>query len=126
MRRLLGLAVALVLAVGLAAGCGGGGKGFPTGKWTATNEAGDVAVMDYRSDGTWVLTANGDPLDTGDFSTDGNTITFETDAICKAVGAEQGTYTWTDENNQLTFKKQTDLCTDRVEVLEPRAWAPVK
>ncbi len=92
MRRLLGLAVALASAVILATGCGGGGKAFATGEWTATNQEFGAVKMDYRSDGKWLFRIEGDPIGTGT-STHGITIKFETDTTCEAVGAEQGTYT---------------------------------
>jgi len=126
MRRLLGVAVALAWVVILVAGCGGGGKAFPTGEWTATNAEFGVVEMDYRADGKWLFSIEGDPTGTGTFSTDGNTIRFETDSVCSAVGAEQGTYTWTDENNLLTLTKQADLCEFRVGVLDGAVWAKVK
>jgi len=126
MRRRFGVAVALVLGAILVAGCGGGGEAFPTGQWTAANDELGEAGIDYRSDGTWVFSADGAPISTGRYSTDGNTISFETDPTCKLVGAEQGTYTWTDENNELTLKKQTDLCESRVGVLDGVVWVQVK
>jgi hypothetical protein len=42
------------------------------------------------------------------------------------LGAEQGTYTWTLDNDQLTLKKQTDECGARSGVMTDQAWTPVK
>jgi hypothetical protein len=126
MRRVLGLAVVPALAVIVVAGCGGGGKAFPTGKWTATNEKFGVVEMDYRSDGTWLVSIEGKSTGTGKFSTDGNTVKFETDSICSAMGAEQGTYTWTNEDNQLTLTKKADECEFRVGILDGVVSAQVK
>lgn len=126
MRRLLGSAVALAMAVNLVAGCGGGDKAFPTGEWTATNEEFGVVAMDYRSDGKWLFSIEGDLIGTGTFSTDGSTIKFETDSICSAEGAEQGTYTWTDENDQLTLTKKADTCEFRLGVLDGAVWTQAK
>jgi len=119
MRRLLGVAAALAVGVSLLAGCSGGSAAFPTGKWTAT-----VWVMDYRSDGTFLLTDAGTKIDTGTYSTDATTITFKTDEYCTAVNAEQATYAWQHANDQLTLTKQTDSCTDRIGVLDGTAWKP--
>jgi hypothetical protein len=124
MRRRLGVALVLAMAVVLVAGCGAGSSSFPTGKWTATNSAGEVAVMEYRSDGTWAFTGAGTPISSGTYSADASTIKFVTDSYCKAAGNEQATYTWTHANDQLTLEKQTDLCADRVGVLDGMAWKP--
>jgi len=126
MRRLLGVAVALALAVIVVAGCGSGSNAFPTGKWTGTGPAGEVAVMEYGSDGRWSLSIDGIVDTSGTYSTDANTFTFLTDTYCKGQGAEQGTYTWASENNQLTFKKQTDACDARIGAVSGGAWTPVK
>jgi hypothetical protein len=100
---------------------------FPTGKWTATNDAGEVAVMEYASDGTWSLTLARWPITSGIYSTDGDTLRFVTDTWCKEQGSPQhGTYTWTIDNDQLTLKKQTDECGARTGVGIDRAWKPVK
>jgi hypothetical protein len=99
---------------------------FPTGKWTATNDAGEVAVMEYGSDEEWSLTAAGSVITSGTYSTGGDTLEFLTDTLCKEQGAEQGTYTWTLDNDQLTFKKQTDECGARSGVMTDQAWTPVK
>ena len=100
---------------------------FPTGNWTATNDAGEVAVLEYGSDGTWSLTGAGEVVTSGTYSTDGDTLTFLTDTYCKGEGSpQQGTYTWTLDNDQLTFKKQADECGARSDVMTDQPWKPVK
>ncbi len=126
MRRLLGVVAIIVSGVILLAGCGAGSVAFPAGKWTATNASGDTAVMEYKSDGTWSLTAAGstDAVSAGSYATDGATFTFKTDTYCKAQNAEQGTYSWTHADDQLTLKKQSDSCADRVGVMDGTVWKP--
>ena len=124
MRPLLSLAAAVAVGVSLLAGCSSGSAGFPTGKWTATNESGSVGVMEYRTDGTWTLTGDGTVVSTGTYKTDTSTITFTTDEYCKTQNAEQGTYAWTHANDQLTLTKQTDSCADRIRDLDGRVWKP--
>ena len=54
-------------------------------------------------------------------------LTFLTDTYCKGEGSsQQGTYTWTLDNDQLTFKKQTDECGARSGVMTDQPWRPVK
>jgi hypothetical protein len=124
MRVLLRVTIAIAVATSLLAACSGGAAAFPTGKWTATNEAGSVGVMDFRADGTWTLTGDGTVVSSGTYATDQTTLTFKTDEYCKTVDAEQGTYTWTHANDQLTLDKQADACTDRVRDLDGRIWKP--
>ena len=127
MGRLLGVVAALALGLTVLAGCGSGASTFPTGKWTATDESsGDVALMDFRSDGTWALTANGQEVTAGTYATESGTFTFKTDTYCKGVGAEQGTYSWTHASEQLTLKKQDDSCTDRIGLVDGTAWKPAQ
>lgn len=82
--------------------------------------------MDYGSDGKWSLTAAGSATTSDTYSTDGNTLEFLTDTLCKELGAEQGTYTWELENDQLTLKTQTDECAARSGLMTDQAWEPVK
>lgn len=124
MRGLLRVTVAVAIAMSLLAACAGSAAAFPTGKWTATNEAGSVGVMEFRSDGTWTLTGDGTVISSGTYATDQTTLTFTTDEYCRTVNAEQGTYAWAHANDQLTLTKQNDACTDRVRDLDGRIWKP--
>jgi hypothetical protein len=133
MRRLAGMAVALALGVILVAGCGGGaspsptGSAFPTGTWTASLPNSGTGVVEFRSDGTWSYTLAGEQTSTGTYSTDKDTFTWLTDSFCQEQNAEQGTYTWTYANGQLTFKKQNDECrVGRVTTFDGRAWTQAK
>lgn len=92
------------------------------GTLNAVRQIGDSA----ETASTQPPSPEGDPIGTGTFSTDGSTIKFETDSICSAEGAEQGTYTWTDENDQLTLTKKADQCEFRLGVLDAAVWTQVK
>jgi len=127
------MAASLAMAVVLAVGCGGGsspsqsGTAFPTGKWTRVNDAGVTLVMEFRTDGTWAFDRGGEGTSTGTYSTDDGTLTFKTDTLCQEQNAEQGTYTWTYANGQLTFKKQDDKCAvGRVTTFDGPTWTPAK
>jgi hypothetical protein len=51
-------------------------------------------------------------------------FTFETDSYCQPSNAEQGTYGWTEENDELTFTVQADECADRLAFLDGVTFTP--
>jgi hypothetical protein len=127
MRRLLGVTVAMVLAV-MVGGCAG--DAFPTGKWAGT-VSGIAYVLEFRSDGTWTITwrdqDNKEQTNEGTYTTDKDTITFVTDAICDGQGHEDdGTYTWRHANDELLLNRQKDECPDRMATLSGRILTPAK
>jgi hypothetical protein len=47
--------------------------------------------------------------------------------MCREQNAEQGTYAWTYANDQLTLRKQDDLCAaGRVTTMDGTVWKPAK
>jgi hypothetical protein len=91
-------------------------------------------VLDYRSDGTWTLSFG--PIEgksqltegtSGLYSSTSETITFETDAYCKAERphVEQGTYSWAlDEAGSMTLSVRYDPCPDRVQLVDGVPYSP--
>ena len=106
------------------------GTAFPTGMWTAQQSA--LWVLEFRSDGTWTTTAGAsldsqDTISSGTYSTDKDTLTFLSDTYCIGQNAEQGTYSWTNANDQLTLTVQSDTCMDRVAAIDQGVvWTPLE
>ena len=105
------------------AGCGGGGSDFPTGQWAATGPDG-IGVVSFRSDGTWTFSFGQSMNDqteasSGLYSTTDEAITFETDTYCKSQNAEQATYAWTLQAEQLSFDAVQESCTARRAAFDP-------
>lgn len=97
------------------------GTVLPTGKWTAQQDA--LWVLELRPDGTWTATAGASldsqgEISSGTYSTDNDMLTFLTDTLCTEQNAEQGTYSWTHANDQLTLTVQSDTCMARVGAID--------
>ncbi len=121
--------VVVALAALLVAGCSSG-QDFPTGRWTAS-EPGGVMVIDFKDDGTHVVTTGTSlidqrQVDAGTYEADGDTLEFRTDSYCMVNGgAEQGTYAWSLDGGRLTFTVADDPCADRRELLDGSAMTPI-
>jgi hypothetical protein len=92
------------------------------------NYVGDVGVLDFGDDGTWTLSGgmtldDQQQVDSGTYSTSDDTFTWETDELCKSEGAEQGTYTWELDDDQLILTVVSDECAQRVDVATAGPWA---
>jgi hypothetical protein len=130
MRRAAAVVAALSLGLVLAPGCGDDTEQFPTGTWVTVepNYVGDVGVLDFSDDGTWTLSGgmtldDQQQVDWGTYSTSDDTFTWETDELCKSEGAEQGTYTWELDDDQLILTVVSDECAQRVDVATAGPWA---
>jgi hypothetical protein len=96
---------------------------FPTGRWSRPLPSGMTGVAEFRPDGTWTYTRDGESLSTGAYSTDAGTLTFLTDSGCSEQNAERGTYAWTYANGQLTFRRLDDQClVGRVTTFDWSTW----
>jgi len=119
------LASATLGWVVLVAGCGGGGSDFPTGRYAATGPDG-IGVVSFRPDGTWTFSF-GNSMDdkaeasSGLYSTTDEALTFETDTYCKSQNpaAEQATYVWTLQGEQLSFDPVQERCAARKAAFDP-------
>ena len=99
------------------------GGGFPTGRWSRPLPSGMTGVAEFRPDGTWTYTRDGESMSTGTYSTDAGTLTFLTDSGCSEQNAERGTYAWTYANGQLTFRRLDDQClVGRVTTFDGNTW----
>lgn len=133
----LGIAAALLLAVGCAGGDEEAGADRLVGTYAATlPEPPQGLLKEGNPPGTWGLQVTsatevyfqtpdggsfpvGNPAETSD-----EQIVFTPDPECPtqdgAAGA--GTYTWTLEEDELTFVEVNDTCRDRAFVLTTSPW----
>ena len=122
--RTVRVAIIAMATLGLFAACSDDGNTneFPVGVYHQPGSTDASGTMEFKSDGTFVL-AEGDAVVTeGTYSIDGDQLTWETDSWCKNVSAdaESATYTWTQDGDLLTMTVEgEDLCTDRVNTIEP-------
>jgi hypothetical protein len=118
------IAVTAMAMMGLFAACGDDGDTteFPVGVYHQPGSTDTSGTMEFKSDGTFVLTDGTETIVTsGTYSTDGDQFTWETDSYCRTVSAaaESATYTWTQDGDLLKMTVDgQDLCSDRVSLAE--------
>ena len=108
--------IAILLVLVAFAGCSS--PLFPTGEFTGHLEGQEITLR-FDDDGNFVILRNGSEYSGGTYSVEGNQLTWLTDSSCAAPNGETATYTWTLENQTLTFSLvEKDGCMSRLYMLE--------
>ena len=91
---------------------------FPTGEFTSQLEGQEITLR-FDEDGNFMILRNGREYAEGNYSVEGNQLTWLTDSSCAAPNGETATYSWTLENQILTFSLvEKDSCMSRLYMLE--------
>lgn len=87
---------------------------FPTDKFIRPEGSVNRFLIFYP-DGRWESFLDGNLASYGEYQTDGELITFESDSECETAGiAEPGVYHWDLSDNSLQFESQApDACAER-------------
>jgi hypothetical protein len=96
---------------------------FPKGDFTVTTSDGYVWVLDFRSDGDFVVTRNGEEAVKGKYKVSNTQIEFidESGPLARP-DAKNGTYDWKYEAKKLTFKVIKDSADGRLSTLTSGPW----
>jgi hypothetical protein len=94
---------------------------FPTGTYEYCPGQNVCYEMTLSDDGQWTYDYPGTYV-TGTYSIEGNQFIWETDSACATIG-QQATYTWTAEDETLTFQLVgEDECVARRNVIDNRTY----
>lgn len=142
MKRQTGIGVAVVAALSgsLLIGCSSDNATTATsttppanplvGTWVTELPNGGVGLLEFQADGIDKYREGPSrqgvaTIDYGTYEVDSETLTFLTSTYCdEPIDAQEATYTFTVENDQVTFKNTSgdDKCTDRKNGLEGYAY----
>jgi len=108
--------IAMLLFLLTFAGCSS--SQFPSGEFTSQLEGEEIRLR-FDEDGNFMILRNGREHAEGTYSVEGNQLTWLTDSSCAAPNGETATYSWTLENQILTFSLvEKDSCMSRLYMLE--------
>ncbi len=93
--------------------------GFPADKFVRQELDGTNTTLIFMNSGRWEGYQGGNLVTWGNYRTEADKITFESDFQCEDVGAQvQVTYYWSYVNDELTFRLvDNDGCGPRLQML---------
>lgn len=96
---------------------------FPKAAFTITTSDGNVWILDFKNDGKFDVTQNGEDAVQGKYKVSKTQIEFVDESGPLAQpNAKEGTYQWKYEDEQLTFDKLNDSAEGRSSTLTAGPW----
>lgn len=96
---------------------------FPKAVFTTTTSDGNVWVLNFKSDGKFAVTENGEDAVEGKYKVSKTQIEFVDESGPLAQpDAKEGTYEWKYEDDKLTFDKISDTAEGRSSTLTSGPW----
>ena len=91
---------------------------FPAGDFTAQLEGQEITLR-FDGNGNFAILRNGSEYAQGTYNVTGNRLTWLTHSACPTDDGEPSTYTWTYEDQSLTFSLvDQDDCISRLYMIE--------